>query len=212
MMTASFSDEMKKIAGHFAPRMRREGFRKRGNAFNRTTPGGLTHQARFFQIGAYSAGHGGFHLHFGVYCPDIRLYTGNPEPGAWVNDYDCCVRASIGPDRVYRAHHAWPVSFEEWVLSEVGAAFDKDLELLSRFQSSDDILNHEEEDLEGDQSDGASVMFETPLPIQKACILLNRGRTKDASTVLGAYLTHADQRMPAHADHLRSWAAKHGLL
>ena len=211
-MMKSYSKEMKKIASHFAPLMRREGFRKRGNAFNRATSCGLTHQARFFQIGAYSSGHGGFHLHFGVYCPDVRLYTGNPEPGAWVNDYDCCFRASIGPDRVYRAHHAWPVSLEDWVLSEVGAAFDKGLELVSRFQSSDDILHYEEEDLEGDQSDEANVMFETPLPIQKTCILLNRGRTKDARTILSAYLARAGQRMPAHADHVRNWASERGLL
>lgn len=208
----SYGPEMKAIAAHFAPLLKEAGFRKRRNSFNRRFEDGITHQFGFFQIGAYSIGHGSFHLHFGVHVPEKSLYDGNPVPKDWVIDADCCIRLSIGPNSPMNYHHAWPITATGEVLSDVLRGIDEGLRTLSRYRSRDAILAATSEPETPNRDLKSMFFFEPPLGILKTCILLRDAQTEAAGREIAGYLKKAESEHADHAAHVAQWARSQGIL
>jgi hypothetical protein len=105
---------MKQVVAQAAPLLKAAGFRKRRHSFNRTTepglvqvvvfwmgpfdppgPGSEKHQAAREALGLRGHHYGTFTINLGVYVPEMVL-PGGDTPGAWVNEYDCQIRAAIG--------------------------------------------------------------------------------------------------------------------
>ena len=105
-MPSEAADALKSVALATAPTLASAGFKKRRNAFNRTTEAGVV-QVLSFQMdkparGAASAGPARrFNVNLGVYIHDDG---DGATPPSWVNDGDCQLRQSVaelvpdGPD------------------------------------------------------------------------------------------------------------------
>ncbi|MEM7743474.1 MAG: DUF4304 domain-containing protein [Pseudomonadota bacterium] len=208
-MTSSFVEALKGIVGHFGPTMKRNGFKKRRNTFNRTEQDQLVHVVSFCSLPAYSIGHGSFHLEFGVYVPAARIYTGNPDPRSWVSAPYCSMRAKIGPQSQFNFHHSWPIDDCSKVLMEVSAAIERGLAFLSLLRSHEDILCFDESELDRFCQFGSDFGLGDRLEILRTCIQLQTNQRLEAQETLIDYLntcTSEEPRIIHHVTHVRKWA------
>ena len=94
------------------------GFRKRRHCFNRQVADGIVHVVYFWMApkeppawtevpGLRERRYGQFRLDFGVYVPEMKR-TKEPR-SAWINDYDCHLRRTIGELRGATSDLWWEI-------------------------------------------------------------------------------------------------------
>jgi hypothetical protein len=81
------------IVSIVAPQLKRAGFRKRRNSFNREVADGIVHVVSL-QLGSYDPS-GKFTINLGVFVPGLNQVSSGSR-GPWVNEYDCDLRWRIG--------------------------------------------------------------------------------------------------------------------
>jgi hypothetical protein len=191
---------MAEIVTANAKLLRDAGFRKRRHSFNRTTDGGLVHVVNFWQhpkeppawtevAGLRERRYGTFRLDFGVFVPEMTR-SGAPR-GAWVNEYNCDLRRTIGQllgdDG---GDWWWPLSDPSAEEVAMTAMEEHGLPWLDRFPDHSAVL-------EGFRAGGPFAIGMTPAGgLDIAQMLTELDRRDEARAVLEEYV-----RQPVHKSH-----------
>lgn len=146
---------MKSVVGLLAPMFKERGYRKRGNAFNRTANDGIVHVTNF-QMWAFNPPgtvemsglrpnlYGTFTINLGIYIDDVaRQIEGHSNDGSrFVTEYQCHIRSRIGQLLPERADTWWKLDYPTELLGEVvsGALLKFGFPWLAQFASRDQIL------------------------------------------------------------------------
>ena len=212
---------MSQVVAQAAPILKAAGFRKRRHSFNRSTEPGLV-QVLNFQMSAFGppgegAEHnraarevvgllgpwyGRFTINLGVFVDEMVLEK-RPEPGAWINEYDCQLRMRIGTLLAAGEDVWWSLGDQE---AATGAALDAiegaGLPWLDRLASRHGILASYE--VNGRRGVG----LPPAAPVQIAWLLKGRHR-KEADAMLRAYLE--EPLSPGHRVRVETWLRDGGF-
>jgi Domain of unknown function (DUF4304) len=214
MPKSEFAQALDRIQTALKPLLTQAGFRVRGRAFNRQTTDGLT-QVISIQMGAsdppgttYIPGlrenmHGMFAVNLGVYVPEVAHYSGSPSK-AWIQEYDCCVRARLGELIGEGKEIWWHARSGDDVISDVRHCIeDTAFPFLDRFATRDGIL---QEWAGRAENMGAS----RPPRIVSAIILATRGEHDRSRELLVEQVRQATIN-PGHKKYVAELAARLGL-
>jgi len=212
MIKSDFAKQMDQIQTALRPLLKREGYRVRGRTFNRTTPDGLV-QVIALQMGSFDPPgttyipglrdnlYGKFAVNLGVYVPEVAQYHEGGEARAFVQEYNCCVRARLRTTEPVKDIW-WMVRATDDVTSDVANELrNQGFSFLERFESRDKIL-HELRGL-------TENTFLNPPRIVCAIILAKRGEVEEARSLLRAQAR--ETRNPHHPEYVRGLAQRLGL-
>lgn len=196
------------IVSQHAPALKANGFRKRRHSFNRPASDGLVHVVNFWMApkeppawtevpGLREQLYGHFRIDFGVYIPEMAR-THTPR-SAWINEYDCHLRRSVGDLMPDREGGFW------WGLDDPRAAVETGL-ALEQFGVPwlDGFPNHAAV-LEGFEAVGPFPLGMTPAGgLDIADLYRAMGRTAEERRTLEQYVSRPVLRnhAPYLADHL----------
>lgn len=200
------------IQRELRPMLQEHGFRVRGRTFNRQTSDGLTHvisieMGRFDPPGTtYIPGltrstHGELRINCGVYVPEVEEYTNGIRNKTFVQDYDCCIRASIGDLTPEQRDVWWRIDGRSDLSSELREHLERYVvPFLDGFQTRDSVLARA-----GDIWRGGCA----PPRITCAIILARRGHADDARTLLRQQINETSH--VGHAQYVQDLAQRLGL-
>ena len=201
--TQSVSEDAKAISVFLSRKLKPLGFKKRRNGFNRRLKNGLIQQISIFSVGAYLIDHGKFYIHAGCYVPEAELYRRNETEPKWITDALCTIRGGFPENYLSLSKFAADLDMLTPHIEDV-------LEALEAFDSYDAIT----QDISIAVSQ-KSLWFETPQPIVKACIQIEKEDSEGASRTIKQYLTAAKAVEEPHLGHIEvvtEWAQKLSLL
>jgi hypothetical protein len=90
-------------------RLKRLGFRKGGNQYNRSAADNLVQVVGFQSGQAVSIFHGNFTVDLGIYVPPIAALEGNAAKGRYVTDAHCEVRSRLSQVAGLGEDKWWPL-------------------------------------------------------------------------------------------------------
>lgn len=192
LMSTPEASRMADVVRANAGLLREAGFKKRRHCFNRRTASGLIHVVNFWQHpkeppawtevpGLRKRLYGTFRLDFGVFVPEIS--RGEAPRAAWINEYDCHLRRTIGHlthgDAL--ADWWWPLADPDAEEVARSAVAEHGLPWLDEFPDHDAVLNNF-------RRLGPLGIGMTPAgPLDVAAMLDGLGRHGEARAVLEEY-------------------------
>lgn len=209
---SDLAKQVDKIQRDLRPMLQKRGFRLRGRTFNRHTPDGLTHvinieMGRFDPPGAtYIPGltrstYGELRINCGVYVPEVAEYTLGVRNKAFVREYDCCIRATIGELLPQQRDLWWRIDERGGLVEELRDHLERYiLPFLDAFQARDAVLQRAADVWRG----GCA-----PPRITCAIILARRGQADEARRLLEAQAREHGSH--GHDAYVRELAHRLGL-
>lgn len=201
-----------KIQRDLRPMLQECGFRLRGRTFNRQTPDGLTHVINI-ELGRFdppSATHipgltrstyGELRINCGVYVPEVEEYTLGKRNKAFVREYDCCIRATIGELLPQQRDLWWRIDDRGDLVEELREHLERYiLPFLDAFQTRDAVLQRAADVWRG----GCA-----PPRITCSIILARRGQADEARRLLEVEVRERGSH--GHDAYVRELAQKLGL-
>jgi hypothetical protein len=206
-----FAVAVDKIQGALKIFLKEKGFRCKGRAFNRVTGDGLV-QVIGIQMGPFNPPgthyipwfrenyHGLFTVNLGICVPEVARYTHKLKEGAWIQEYDCCVRARLGEAAGLEQDAWWPARYDSDVVDEVAHLLESvGIPFLERYATRDKILIEWR-----DLSDNMGIS--QPPRIVMAIILAERGEKARARDLLATQALETTN--PGHPEYVRQLADK----
>ena len=204
---------MAEIVGANAALLKQAGFRKRRHCFNRTAASGLVHVVNFWQApkeppawtevpGLRDRIYGNYRIDVGVHVPEMT--RSHVPRSAWINDYDCHLRRTVGQLITGDDRDAtwWPLSEPAAEERAAAALIEHALPWLATYPHHDSILQQF-------NSRGPLAIGMPPAGgLDIADMLTALGREAEARCVLEAYVR--EPVLPSHARYLAEYLAKIG--
>jgi hypothetical protein len=211
MPKSEFAFAVDYIQRSLKPLMTANGFRVKGRTFNRITSEELIHVVGIQMGPSDPPGtvhipalrpnlHGLFAVNLGIYVPEVHQFNMSGKPIAWVQDYDCCIRARLGALIGKGKEVWWRARSDEDVTRDVREALEKSgFPFFEQFGTRDRILaNFSERKAELGPS--------SPPRIVAAIILAQRGASEEARKLL--YEQSLETLNPGHPAYVRKLAEK----
>lgn len=214
MPKSKAAEEMDELESQLRPFLEQHGFRMRSRTCNCMTTDGLTHVINF-QMGRFDPPgtsyipwfrknlYGKFTVNVGIYVPEVFRHTHTIQPGSFIAEPDCCVRARLGnlgpePEDLW-----WKVRANSRTVAELQLRLKRDaIPFLERLQTRDALLNELGKIEESYGSGG-------PPRVVCAIILAHRGQKEAARANLIAQARKVAR--PDHTEHLKRLADGLGL-
>jgi uncharacterized protein DUF4304 len=178
--------------------LKRLGFRKNGNYYNRSAKDGLTQVVGFQSGRAVSIFHGNFTVNLGVYVPCIAKLEGNEARGRYVTDAHCEIRSRLSAVAALGEDRWWPLddSASSAGVEIAKALRDHGVPFLEQYSDFRSIIERFETD--------GSLPFHNPArsTLAVAIIQWSRGQVEAARSLFATA-----RSMPSHNVHFSSYVA-----
>jgi hypothetical protein len=129
-------------------RLKRFGFRKGGNQYNRAVADNLVQVVGFQSGQAVSILHGNFTVNLGIYIPPVAALEGNTAKGRYVTDAHCEIRSRLSQVAGLGGDTWWPLdgSAQATGMLIANALEEHGVPFLDRYSSYADIRRRLDED------------------------------------------------------------------
>lgn len=178
--------------------LKRLGFRKTGNYYNRGAKDNLTQVVGFQSGQAVSIFHGNFTVNLGVYVPCIAELEGNAARGRYITDACCEIRSRLSAVAALGEDRWWPLddSASATGAKIAKALLDHGVPFLERYSDYDSII-------ERFKIDG-SLPFHNPARSTLALAIVHWSRGEGEAA---RRLFELARAMPSHNIHFSSYVA-----
>jgi len=192
---------LKQVTGNIAPALKRAGFRKRGNSFNRTVDDGLVHVIEYHMS---PWGSGTFTVQVAVYVPGNFLEDLAPV-GGWVRDHQCLLMWGVAYLMPAARFRQFDPTVEDAAESEA-AVLGPGLARLDSYPNAHRILaDYYSSTLEAG-------LYQSLRPLHVGLIHLHLGETELAEEQVAAHLATLGPHTPkAYVTRLRARLSDFGL-